>query len=71
MRPVVSIANDKVSIKSHMKSSNDSLSVWPGYVAAIASLVLSMLLLLAVLVFAMTQVGGLWLSIQMKLCTVH
>lgn len=59
MRPVVSIANDKVSIKSHMKSSNDSLSVWPGYVAAIASLVLSMLLLLAVLVFAMTQVGGI------------
>jgi hypothetical protein len=34
-------------------------SVWPGYVAAVASLVLSLLLLLAILVFAMTQIENL------------
>jgi len=33
--------------------------VWPGYVAAVASLVLSLLLLAGVMVFAITQVGRL------------
>ena len=42
-----------------MKSSNHTLPVWPGYIAAIASLLLSMLLLLAILVFAITQIGGI------------
>lgn len=42
-----------------MKLANNVPSVWPGYVAAIASLVLSLLLLLAILVFALTQVGNL------------
>ena len=42
-----------------MKSSSGTSTVWPGYVAAIASLVLSLLLLLAILVFAMTQVGNI------------
>lgn len=42
-----------------MKTTNNVPSVWPGYVAAIASLVLSLLLLLAILVFALTQVGNL------------
>jgi len=35
------------------------ISVWPGYVAAVASLVLSLLLLSGVMVFAITQVGQL------------
>lgn len=34
-------------------------SVWPGYVASMASLVLSLLLLLAILTLALTQVGKL------------
>lgn len=42
-----------------MKTATSVPSVWPGYVAAIASLVLSLLLLLAILVFALTQVGHL------------
>ncbi len=42
-----------------MKLAKNVPSVWPGYVAAIASLVLSLLLLLAILVFALTQVGNL------------
>lgn len=42
-----------------MKLAKSVPSVWPGYVAAIASLVLSLLLLLAILVFALTQVGNL------------
>ncbi len=42
-----------------MKLAKNVASVWPGYVAAIASLVLSLLLLLAILVFALTQVGNL------------
>lgn len=42
-----------------MKTAENVPSVWPGYVAAIASLVLSLLLLLAILVFALTQVGHL------------
>jgi hypothetical protein len=42
-----------------MKLEKNAPSVWPGYVAAIASLVLSLLLLLAILVFALTQVGNL------------
>jgi hypothetical protein len=42
-----------------MKLSNNAPSIWPGYVAAVASLVLSLLLLLAILVFALTQVGSL------------
>ena len=33
-------------------------SVWPGYVAAVASLVLSLLLLAAVMVFSITQIGS-------------
>jgi hypothetical protein len=48
-----------------MKLSNHAPSIWPGYVAAVASLVLSLLLLLAILVFAMTQVGSL-VSAYMK-----
>ncbi len=36
-----------------------TISVWPGYVAAVASLVLSLLLLAGVLVVAITQVGRL------------
>lgn len=42
-----------------MKLGKGVPSVWPGYVAAVASLVLSLLLLLGILVFAMTQVQGL------------
>lgn len=42
-----------------MSATQNVPSVWPGYVAAIASLVLSLLLLLAILVFALTQVGNL------------
>lgn len=42
-----------------MKLANNAPSIWPGYVAAIASLVLSLLLLLAILVFALTQIGNL------------
>jgi hypothetical protein len=42
-----------------MRLTKNAPSVWPGYVAAIASLVLSLLLLLAILVFALTQVGNL------------
>jgi hypothetical protein len=38
--------------------SKEMVSIWPGYVAAIASLVLSLLLLLAILALAMTQVGA-------------
>jgi len=37
----------------------ESISVWPGYVAAVASLVMSLLLLAGVLVVAITQVGGM------------
>lgn len=48
-----------------MKLSNNVPSIWPGYVAAVASLVLSLLLLLAILVFALTQVGAL-VSAYMK-----
>ena len=40
-------------------TSKETAAIWPGYVAAIASLVLSLLLLLAILVFAMTQVGNM------------
>ena len=36
-----------------------SISVWPGYVAAVSSLVLSLLLLAGVLVVAITQIGRL------------
>lgn len=39
--------------------SRETAAIWPGYVAAIASLVLSLLLLLAILVFAMTQVSNI------------
>lgn len=42
-----------------MKLGKGVPSVWPGYVAAIASLVLSLLLLLAILVFAMAQVENM------------
>lgn len=42
-----------------MKLGKGVPSVWPGYVAAVASLVLSLLLLLAILVFAMTQVENM------------
>lgn len=42
-----------------MKLGKGVPSVWPGYVAAVASLVLSLLLLLAILVFAMTQIENL------------
>lgn len=42
-----------------MKLAQTAPSIWPGYVAAIASLVLSLLLLLAILVFALTQVGNI------------
>lgn len=42
-----------------MKLGKGVPSVWPGYVAAVASLVLSLLLLLAILVFAMTQVQNM------------
>lgn len=42
-----------------MKLGKGVPSVWPGYVAAVASLVLSLLLLLAILVFAMGQVGNM------------
>ncbi len=42
-----------------MRLANNAPSVWPGYVAAVASLVLSLLLLLAILVFALTQIGNL------------
>lgn len=38
---------------------NDSTSVWPGYVAAVASLLLSLLLLAGVLVVAISQIGRL------------
>jgi hypothetical protein len=38
---------------------HQGISVWPGYVAAVASLVLSLLLLAGVMVFAITQVGRL------------
>ena len=40
-------------------ATQESSAIWPGYVAAIASLVLSLLLLLAILVFAMTQVSNI------------
>lgn len=40
-------------------TSKETAAIWPGYVAAIASLVLSLLLLLAILVFAMTQVSNI------------
>lgn len=42
-----------------MELAKNAPSIWPGYVAAVASLVLSLLLLLAILVFAMTQVGSI------------
>ena len=42
-----------------MHQSKGSISVWPGYVAAVASLVLSLLLLAGVLVVAITQIGRL------------
>lgn len=42
-----------------MHQSKVSISVWPGYVAAVASLVLSLLLLAGVLVVAITQIGRL------------
>jgi hypothetical protein len=42
-----------------MKFAQTAPSIWPGYVAAIASLVLSLLLLLAILSFALTQVGNI------------
>jgi hypothetical protein len=42
-----------------MKLAGVTASVWPGYVAAIASLVLSLLLLLAILVISITQVGSI------------
>lgn len=40
-----------------MKLSGGSSSVWPGYVAAVASLLLSLLLLAGVLVVAISQIG--------------
>ncbi len=40
-----------------MGPTKESISVWPGYVAAVASLVMSLLLLAGVLVVAITQVG--------------
>lgn len=40
-----------------MELPRGSISVWPGYVAAVASLLLSLLLLAGVLVVSMTQVG--------------
>jgi F0F1-type ATP synthase membrane subunit b/b' len=40
-----------------MKLSGGSASVWPGYVAAVASLLLSLLLLAGVLVVAISQLG--------------
>jgi hypothetical protein len=36
---------------------HQAISVWPGYVAAVASLVMSLLLLAAIMVFAITRVG--------------
>ena len=42
-----------------MQQHQGSISVWPGYVAAVASLVLSLLLLAGVLVVAITQIGRL------------
>lgn len=42
-----------------MKMTGMATSIWPGYVAAIASLVLSLLLLLAILVISITQVGSI------------
>lgn len=42
-----------------MRSAGVSTTVWPGYVAAVASLVLSLLLLLAILVISITQVGSI------------
>ena len=50
-----------------MMTSQSVPSVWPGYVAAIASLVLSLLLLLAILVFALTQVGNLVSSFMQEI----
>ncbi len=40
-----------------MSRHKGSVSVWPGYVAAVSSLVLSLLLLAGVLVVAITQIG--------------
>ena len=40
-----------------MKMASESTSVWPGYVAAVASLLLSLLLLAGVLVVAISQIG--------------
>lgn len=40
-----------------MKVSKNSISVWPGYVAAISCLVLSLLLLAAIIVSVITQLG--------------
>jgi hypothetical protein len=40
-----------------MKVSKNSISVWPGYVAAISCLVLSLLLLSAIIVSVITQIG--------------
>ena len=42
-----------------MKLGKGSPPIWPGYVAAMASLLLSLLLLLSVLVFAMSQIGAI------------
>lgn len=42
-----------------MLNSKTAIPVWPGYVASMASLVLSLLLLLAILTLALTQVGKL------------
>ena len=42
-----------------MKTSNNFPSVWPGYVAAVASLVLSLLLLLAILMVAIVRGQGM------------
>jgi hypothetical protein len=52
--------------KVGMKLGKGVPSVWPGYVAAVASLVLSLLLLLAILVFAMTQIENLLNEVEVK-----
>ena len=49
----------KLTTQTMSATSKETAAIWPGYVAAIASLVLSLLLLLAILVFAMTQVGNM------------
>lgn len=60
--------HDEVAKRTNFMMTSQSVpSVWPGYVAAIASLVLSLLLLLAILVFALTQVGNLVSSFMQEI----